>query len=94
MRNYPEIFTHWIPKQRLLWVFVKLFVQKTLFMEHITGSWSNEHSFGKCGFVSSFSLLLEPARVHISPGVPWIICSGPVIFKFFFSQFSWSHKSL
>ena len=38
------------------------------------------------------SLLLEPARVHISPGVPWILCSSPVIFKLFFSQFSWSHR--
>ena len=28
MRNYPEIFTHWIPSKECCGVFAKLFVQE------------------------------------------------------------------
>lgn len=45
MRNYPEIFTHWIPsKDSVVECLLSCLSKKTLFMEHITGSWSNEHS--------------------------------------------------
>ena len=43
MRNYPEIFTHWRPSRDSVGS-VCCLSKKTLFMEHITGSWCDKHS--------------------------------------------------
>ena len=44
MRNYPEIFTHWIQSRgSVVECLLSCLSKKTLFMEHITGSWSDKH---------------------------------------------------
>ena len=59
----------------------KLYSWNTLLDRGVT------NTLWKMWFCLLFLSLLDPARVHISPGVPWILSSSPVIFRF-----SWSHR--